>query len=59
MEQECNYLRTMPGKILIHAARLGKAARPPISLIFNETTKLDYTAARIAMDSQGEVAHAD
>ena len=52
MEQECNYLRTMPGKILINAARIGKAAKPLISLIFDETTKHDYFAARLAMDSE-------
>ena len=46
MSQERSLLRDQPGDIISEAARLGKAATPPISLIFDITRELAYTAAR-------------
>jgi len=48
MEEERRYIRSLPGgsDILVAAAALGKAAKPQIKLIFDETNELAYSTAR-------------
>lgn len=56
MEQERNFIRQQLGgsDILVQAARLGKAAKPIISLIFDEDRAFDYTSARCSVPAEKE-----
>ena len=53
MDEHRRFIRSQPGGsgIIVAAAKLGKAATPQISLIFNETTEMAYSTARVTSES--------
>ena len=53
MDEHRRFIRSQPGgsDIIVTAAKLGKVATPQISLIFNETTEMAYSTARVTSES--------